>query len=37
MAKGSKKGPIVKGRKQAEAIAISEARKKGLKVGRRGK
>lgn len=30
---GSKKGPVVKDRKQAVAIALSEARKKGLKVG----
>lgn len=30
---GSKHGPEVKGRKQAIAIAMSEARKKGLKVG----
>ena len=29
---GSKKGPVVKGRKQAVAIAMSEARKRGLKV-----
>jgi len=30
---GSKKGPIVTNVKQATAIAISEARKKGLKAG----
>jgi len=30
---GSKKGPIVTNPKQGIAIAISEARKKGLKVG----
>ncbi len=30
---GSKTGPIVKDVKQASAIAISEARKKGLKAG----
>lgn len=29
---GSKKGPIVSNPKQAEAIALSEARKKGLKA-----
>jgi hypothetical protein len=29
---GSKKGPVVKGRKQAIAIALSEARKKGAKI-----
>jgi len=29
---GSKKGPLVTDRKQAVAIALSEARKKGLKV-----
>ena len=29
---GSKKGPIVKNRKQAIAIALSEARKAGQKV-----
>lgn len=29
---GSKKGPKVKSQKQAEAIAISEAKKKGYKV-----
>ena len=34
---GSKKGPIVRSQKQAEAIGISEARKKGYKVGKRGK
>lgn len=30
---GSKKGPKVTSQKQAVAIALSEARKKGLKVG----
>jgi len=30
---GSKKGHIVKDSKQAVAIALSEARKKGMKVG----
>lgn len=30
---GSKKGPIVVNRKQAIAIGMSEANKKGLKVG----
>lgn len=29
---GSKKGPVVKNRSQAIAIALSEARRKGLKV-----
>jgi uncharacterized protein DUF6496 len=29
---GSKKGPIVKSQKQAIAISLSEARKKGIKV-----
>ena len=29
---GSKKGPVVKDPKQMKAIALSEARKKGLKV-----
>jgi hypothetical protein len=29
---GSKKGPVVKNRKQAIAISLSEARKKGYKV-----
>jgi len=32
---GSKKGPEVKEPKQAMAIAISEARKKGMKVGKK--
>ncbi len=31
---GSKKGPIVKNIKQASAIAISEARREGLKAGK---
>jgi hypothetical protein len=30
---GSKKGPVVTNPKQGIAIALSEARKKGLKVG----
>lgn len=34
---GSKKGPIVTSPKQASAIAISEARKKGYKAGERWK
>jgi len=35
---GSKKGPVVTNPKQGIAIAISEARKKGLKAGKpRGK
>ena len=29
---GSKKGPVVKDRKQAVAIALSEARKSGAKI-----
>ena len=29
---GSKKGPVVKNRKQAVAIAISESKKKGKKI-----
>ena len=32
---GSKKGPEVKEPKQAIAIAMSEARKKGMKVGKK--
>lgn len=32
---GSKKGPIVKNPKQAVAIGISEAQKKGLKAGKK--
>jgi hypothetical protein len=32
---GSKKGPKVTNPKQAVAIAMSEARKKGLKVGKK--
>lgn len=32
---GSKKGPIVKNPKQAIAIALSSARKKGYKVGKK--
>jgi len=32
---GSKKGPIVTNQKQAIAIALSEARKRGLKVGKK--
>jgi hypothetical protein len=34
---GSKKGPMVKDRKQAVAIALSEARKSGAKIPKRGK
>jgi hypothetical protein len=34
---GSKKGPKVKSRKQAVAIALSEARKAGAKIKRRRK
>lgn len=34
---GSKKGPVVKNQKQAVAIALSEARRKGLKVPKRKK
>lgn len=32
---GSKEGPIVKSRKQAEAIGLSEARKAGAKIPRK--
>jgi hypothetical protein len=32
---GSKKGPVVENPKQAIAISLSEARKKGLKVGKK--
>ncbi len=32
-----KTGPVVKSQKQALAISLSEARKKGMKVGKRGK
>jgi hypothetical protein len=34
---GSKKGPLVKSRAQAEAIALSEARKSGAKTPKKGK
>lgn len=34
---GSKKGPVVKNPKQAVAIGISEARRKGLKAGKKHK
>lgn len=34
---GSKKGPIVKSKKQAVAIALSEARKSGEKVPKKRK
>ena len=34
---GSKKGPIVSSRKQAVAIALSEARKKGAKIPKKGR
>lgn len=34
---GSKKGPMVKSRKQAVAIALSEARKAGAKVPKKKK
>lgn len=34
---GSKKGPIVKNPKQGIAIAISEARKKGMKIPKKKK
>jgi len=34
---GSKKGPIVKSQKQAIAIALSEARKKGYKIPKKPK
>jgi hypothetical protein len=32
---GSKKGPLVKSRKKAIAIGISEAKKKGYKAGKK--
>lgn len=32
---GSKKGPVVENPKQAIAIALSSARKKGMKVGKK--
>ena len=32
---GSKKGPVVNTPKQAIAISLSEARKKGMKVGKK--
>ncbi len=32
---GSKKGPVVKDRKMALAIGISEARRRGLKAGKK--
>lgn len=34
---GSKKGPVVSSPKQAIAIGISEARKKGFKAGSKGR
>lgn len=34
---GSKKGPVVKNRKQAVAIALSEARKEGAKIPKKPK
>lgn len=34
---GSKKGPIVTNPKQAKAIELSEARKAGAKIPKRGK
>lgn len=34
---GSKKGPVVKSQRQAVAIALSEARKKGYKIPRKRK
>ena len=34
---GSKKGPVVKNEKQGIAIAISEAKRKGLKAGEKWK
>ena len=34
---GSKKGPIVKNPKQAIAISLSEARKEGAKIPKKGK
>lgn len=32
---GSKKGPVVESKKQAVAIALSEARKKGAKISKK--
>jgi len=34
---GSKKGPVVKNPKQGIAIALSEARKSGAKIPKKGK
>jgi hypothetical protein len=34
---GSKKGPIVKSKNQAVAIALNQARKKGAKIPKKGK
>ena len=34
---GSKKGPVVKSRPQAIAIGLSEARKEGSKIPKKGK
>jgi hypothetical protein len=34
---GSKKGPVVSNKKQAIAIGLSEARKSGAKIPRKGK
>ena len=34
---GSKKGPVVTNQKQAVAIALSEARKSGAKIPKKGK
>ncbi len=34
---GSKKGPIVKNRKQAIAISLNQARKSGSKIPKKGK
>lgn len=34
---GSKKGPVVSNPKQAVAIALSEARKEGAKIPKKGK
>lgn len=34
---GSKEGPKVSSRKQAVAVALSEARKKGAKIPKKGK
>ena len=37
MHSSTKKGPVVKSKEQAIAIALSEARHKGMKVGKKAK